>query len=244
MGALGVEGIRRSEYVTKRVSFHALAADPTLDGGLVASCVINDNNTSSSSNSNDDDPAGGGPGIKKAVLGSRASVATGLVAGGAQRELGTAPAMAPGTTPGSAAGATAAKRPRTCNGGRNGGSCDKNKTDGDDGGGDNRTSSLFVWPRRLEATAEAGLQVTVPYRLTCLRLTEFGARFKGARNALLAGTRDGVALAFDWGCLVIRSNGGGAAGGSEEEENGAVHGGGKRCRPQGNETVKPFAQVN
>lgn len=61
---------------------------------------------------------------------------------------------------------------------------------------------MFVWPGKLEATSEAGLQARVPYRLTCVRVTAFESRFRGARNALLAGTTEGLALAFDWGCLL------------------------------------------
>ena len=79
---------------------------------------------------------------------------------------------------------------------------------------DHRKSSIFVWPRKLEATSEeAGLEAEVPYRLTCVRSTAFEARFKGAHNALLAGTKEGLALAFDWGCLLRNSGGGGGGGG-------------------------------
>lgn len=41
MGALGVDGIRRGEFVSKRVAFEGVVADPALDGGVAACCVSN-----------------------------------------------------------------------------------------------------------------------------------------------------------------------------------------------------------
>lgn len=106
---------------------------------------------------------------------------------------------------------------------------------GDDG--DHRKSSILVWPGKLEATSgDAGLEAKVPYRLTCVRATAFEARFKGAHNALLAGTKEGLALAFDWGCL-LRDSGRGAGGGSGSD--GWEGGNG---RPKG-EVLAPSAQV-
>eukprot|EP00752_Nemacystus_decipiens_P007835 g7000.t1 len=102
--------------------------------------------------------------------------------------------------------------------------------------GDHRKSSVFAWPRKLEATSgEAGLEARVPYRLTCVRATSFEARFKGAHNALLAGTKEGLALAFDWGCLLRESGGGGVTGGEDSKEGG-------KARPIG-EVLAPSAQV-
>ena len=102
--------------------------------------------------------------------------------------------------------------------------------------GDHRRSSVFVWPRKLEATSgEAGFEAKVPYRLTCVRATAFEARFKGAHNALLAGTKEGLALAFDWGCLIRESAGGGVGGGEGGRESG-------KARPNG-ELLPPSAQV-
>eukprot|EP00903_Cladosiphon_okamuranus_P020583 g18894.t1 len=100
--------------------------------------------------------------------------------------------------------------------------------------GDHRKSSVLVWPRKLEATSgDAGLEAKVPYRLTCVRATAFEARFKGAYNALLAGTKEGLALAFDWGCLLRESGGGG--GGEQSRES-------KKSRPKAS-ILTPFAQV-
>ncbi|CAM9787634.1 unnamed protein product [Scytosiphon promiscuus] len=62
---------------------------------------------------------------------------------------------------------------------------------------DRRRSSIFVWPGKLDAASGApGLEVWVPHRLTCVRATAFEARFKGAHNVLLAGTKGGLALAM------------------------------------------------
>lgn len=106
--------------------------------------------------------------------------------------------------------------------------------------GDHRTSSVLVWPRKLEATSgDAGLEAKAPYRLTCVRATAFEARFKGAHNALLAGTKEGLAVAFDWGCLLRDSGGGvggGGGGGGEESKES------RKARPNG-EALTPSAQV-
>ena len=105
-------------------------------------------------------------------------------------------------------------------------------------GGDHRKSSVFVWPGKLEATSgDPGLEAKVPYRLTCVRATAFEARFKGAHNALLAGTREGLALAFDWGCLLRDSRGGGTGGGGDDD--GRESG---KTRLNG-EVLAPSAQV-
>lgn len=109
---------------------------------------------------------------------------------------------------------------------------------GGGGGGDEsdeRTSSILMWPGRLETGGEAARQASVPYRLTCLRVTAFGARFKGARNVLLAGTREGIVLAFDWGRL-LRDSGGGSTG--DGKGSGVVR------RERENDTLSPSIQVH
>lgn len=77
---------------------------------------------------------------------------------------------------------------------------------------DARKSSIMVWPESVGGAADVGLQTTVAYRLTCVRMTAFEERFKGARNALIAGTKEGMALAFDWGFLLRASRRGGQDG--------------------------------
>ncbi|CAM9414292.1 unnamed protein product, partial [Ectocarpus sp. 12 AP-2014] len=75
------------------------------------------------------------------------------------------------------------------------------------------SSSFFVWPPKLEPiSGEPGLEVRVPHRLTCVRVTAFETRYWGAHNVLLAGTKGGLAVAFDWGCLLRDS-----AAGDEEK---------------------------
>lgn len=114
-----------------------------------------------------------------------------------------------------------------------------------DAEGDTRTSSVFVWPGKLEATAEPGLQARVSYRLTCVRATAFCARFGGARNALLAGTRAGMALVFDWGCLLRGGTGGGSDGGGTGAFVGGKEGRGAAAGKagSGDEMLLPSAQV-
>ena len=103
-------------------------------------------------------------------------------------------------------------------------------------GGGRDTSFVFVWPGKLEATAEAGLQARVPYRLTCVRVTAFESRFRGARNALLAGTAEGLALAFDWRCLLRDSAGGGKKEGRLEWQS-EVLAPSAQVRAEGGETI-------
>ncbi|CAB1115621.1 unnamed protein product [Ectocarpus sp. CCAP 1310/34] len=83
------------------------------------------------------------------------------------------------------------------------------------------SSSFFVWPPKLEPiSGEPGLEVRVPHRLTCVRATAFETRYWGAHNVLLAGTKGGLAVAFDWGCLLRDS-----AAGDEEKGNRGEKGG-------------------
>lgn len=128
--------------------------------------------------------------------------------------------------------------PVTLRGGGGGGTATATDAMGPVNDGDYRKSSVFVWPRKLEATSvDAGLEAKVPYRLTCIRATAFEARFKGAHNALLAGTREGLALAFDWGCL-LRDSGSGVCGGNGGEDGRES----VKARPTG-EVLAPSAQV-
>lgn len=223
MGALGVEGLRRGEFVNKRVTFHAIAADPTLDGGLAACCVFNNSNSQATVAA-----------AAAAGRGKDLTLGTGISNGSGGNGNGTvnATSMEQARLTVAGAGRSGATAPPNRRGRTQGGRRALNGIEDEDnnfaGVVDDRKSFVFVWPRRLEATAEAGLQAAVPYRLTCLRLTAFGDRFKDPRNALLAGTRDGIALAFDWGCL-LRDSGGG--------------GGGQPRSPREDNTLRPCAQV-
>lgn len=241
-----MEGFRRGEFVSKRVTFEGVVADPALDGGAAACCVF-DGTTS------DDGSGGGGEsrrgeggrggrsGERRRKRAEGPAAACGVVGG----DEGTARKVS-GTIAGrdSRAGHGANRAAGAASSGESEGSCE-----------DDRHSSIMVWPGRLEAAAEAGLQAHVPYRLTCLRLTTFEARFAGARNVLLAGTREGLAVAFDWGCMLRDSGGGGRAGGGHDgvgdrgAEGGIAgdEGGGGVAgvrREAGSEMLMPSAQVS
>ncbi|CAM9932995.1 unnamed protein product, partial [Ectocarpus fasciculatus] len=269
LGALGTDKVRRGEFVSKRVAFESIVADPSLDGGLVACCVSGGGGGGGGGddkNRADDD---GGRKLSHATM----SKLDGGARGKSQRGSGLLSAAAPAAENCSPhVGATAKRTNSNSNDGnataelqapRVGGS--DNKTGGGRrskrrhlepsstcattggstapvsllprgssaaaaalrGGGSRvataeaarvgdrcQSSSFFVWPPKLEpVSGEPGLEVRVPHRLTCVRATAFETRYRGAHNILLAGTKGGLALAFDWGCLLRDS----AAGDDEQK---------------------------
>lgn len=321
MGALGAENTRRGEFVSKRAVFEGIAADPALDGGLVACTVSSGSGSghgggaacghgSGKSNSSADPVDGDGGGNKggssraladsdharsklrhRSGLGQQAPMAGGQVdamatdssvdgrkdkrvaaldatgnknsrRGGGKSDKAAAgknnnddrrrkqqKLLASTSTCATAGGTTAPASLLLPRGGslaaaaahlRGDGAANTNdRSLGPSSDGDRRTSSILVWPGKLEAAAGApGLEVRVPHRLTCVRATAFEARFKGAHNALLAGTKGGLALAFDWGCLLRESGGrgGGTTGGDSD-------GAGKKERGINNGVLAPSAQV-
>lgn len=306
MGALGIDGVRRGEYISKRAVFEGIVADPALDGGVVACCVVGGNgvggrrgggtnisggsddvggalggfdvgrsesrqgsgsqgaapvptekgrsltvsdrttinNISINRNNHDGDGEGRdkicpeAPQVSSGSSGSGNKIAKKKTknnssdetrrARSRRKEL-LAAASVCATTGGTMAPVASLPRGSTApapgSGGRTMATSDADALR-PGGEGDQRKSSIFVWPRKIEASSqEAGLEATVPFRLTCVRATAFEARFKGAHNALLAGTREGMALAFDWGRLLRNSGGGGCSGdrgwgNGKKEENG------------------------
>lgn len=292
MGALGNDGVRRGEFVSKRVIFEGIVSDPALDGGVAACCVAgnggafnpsaNYGSTRSGTNFGSTRGGGGGGGVPGAAVrgadgggtsssrkkphhrdgGSPADLAL-VTSGSATKDHGrdesghggrrpsrgqsfdgndqtdaaspffvapvSVPIPAPGGSGGgsggggggsdggpagrvysgraTAGGSSTPAEGVSIKGGRVRGTGSGGGVGGMGGGRD--TSFVFVWPGKLEATTEAGLQARVPYRLTCVRVTAFESRFRGARNALLAGTKEGLVLAFDWGCLLRDSASGG-----------------------------------
>lgn len=45
MGSLGTDGVRRGEFFRKDTSFEGVAADPAVNGGVVAYCVSGNDST-------------------------------------------------------------------------------------------------------------------------------------------------------------------------------------------------------
>ncbi|CAM9442887.1 unnamed protein product, partial [Choristocarpus tenellus] len=84
------------------------------------------------------------------------------------------------------------------------------------------SSYIYVWPKKVEAIPKAGLEARVSegYHITSLCATAFEGRVLAPppRNLLLAGTTQGLALAFDWGCLLRRSSVGSDERAEKEEE--------------------------
>lgn len=323
MGALGAENTRRGEFVSKRAVFEGIAADPALDGGLLACCVSGGSGSANgggatasghgtgNSDSSVDPGSGGCGGVKgrsggapadldlrgsksrhRSGTGQAAPVAgsyvdatatdNGADSGGNKRAAALeAPGvtdsksnrrsgdkaasknerrrkqrqelLASSSTCATAGGTTAPASLLPARGSLTAGAsahylagtaAHANTDDWSLGSSNDqygRLSSLFVWPGKLDGASGApGLEVRVPHRLTCVRATAFEARFKGAHNALLAGTRGGLALAFDWGCLLRDSGSGGGGGGTVGGDSDRVgsKGGGK-----GSGVLAPSAQV-
>ena len=259
LGYLGVDGIRRGEFFSKHVTFEGVIADRALEGG-VAACAISNSNVSTVKRSIGSVSAAVTTPAATSNARARDFIHVSCVkhspeidivvekSGSAETESGgqvksTRPCDDATTAPGAIMRTRILDRSDHTIGGGKGG-----QTLATSGIGPTRrertrevlngllseaeTSSLFVWPGKLEPTVEAGLQARVPYRLTCVRVTPFEDRFGGARNVLLAGTTGGMVVAFDWGCLLhaARNCGGG-------DRTDRLMGAG------GEDTVLPCAQV-
>ncbi|CAM9459794.1 unnamed protein product [Ectocarpus sp. 12 AP-2014] len=273
LGALGTDKVRRGEFVSKRVAFEGVVADPALDGGLVACCVSAGGGGGGGDDKNRD--ADDGQKLSRGTMGKldvcarrKSQCGSGLPSAAPAAEncsphVGTAHKR---TTLNGNDGNTTAELQATGVGGKNTKTSGERRskrrhlepsstcatTDGstapvsllprgssasaaalrggsrvataDAAGLRDRcqsSSSFFVWPPKLEPiSGEPGLEVRVPHRLTCVRATAFETRYWGAHNVLLAGTKGGLAVAFDWGCLLRDS----AAGDEEKGDRGKKDG--------------------
>ncbi|CAM9251968.1 unnamed protein product, partial [Ectocarpus sp. 4 AP-2014] len=274
LGALGTDKVRRGEFVSKRVAFEGIVADPTLDGGLVACCVSAGGGGGGGGDDKNRADADGGRKLSRGTMGKldvgargKSQRCSGLPSAAPAAEncsphVGTAPKrtnsngndgnttaelQAAGvgdsntqtsgerrskrrhlepsstcaTTGGSTAPVSLLPRGSSAAAAMRGGS--RVATAGAAGLGDRcqSSSSFFVWPPKLEPiSGEPGLEVRVPHRLSCVRATAFETRYWGAHNVLLAGTKGGLAVAFDWGCLLRDS----AAGEEEKGDRGGKGG--------------------